>query len=127
MSKETLCEYCGEEPAEARSIPEDPCCFGCRIRSVSSGVRTGGEGKNWNEGKFIDKLPPGHPNRIVTSEKEARRVCKENGINYATGEFESKADQDKAWDPKKTKKMFKNRVSVTPGKKFGQKIEKKGK
>ena len=93
--------------------------------NVSAYMSSHGEGKNWSDGKIIHQLPPGHPDRVVTSESQARNVAQKHGINEETGQFKSNRYKEAMWSPENTRAHFGNRRSIAPGKGFGGKIDPK--
>lgn len=97
------CPTCG---AQARRMPggwwgwSEPrqswqeAYWKARNPSVPDTSRVSG---NWAEPRMIPWLPWDHPNAMVTSHKEAMRVCREWGIDPERGGFISEAHKARAF------------------------------
>lgn len=113
------CGHTGKHRAFCDQRPDDPA-FLAKFQSVALvGL---GRYSSWGSGKVMFQLPPGHPDRIVGSEKEARAVARKHGISEETGQFKSEALRHKAEGSRRERaKMGKNRVSISP-ETFGRKL-----
>lgn len=81
-----------------------------------------GRHESWGSGKVVFGLPPGHPDRIVTSERQAMEVAAKHGIDFETGQFRSDAAKRRAEGNRRSRlRMARDRVSISPDT-FGQKI-----
>ena len=56
---------------------------------------------NWSSGKLVPQLGPGHPDAMVTSERQMEKVYRKHGISLDTGYYTSKEAQVKATVPRK--------------------------
>ena len=114
------CEHrvrCGNEGDSRRGAPRTFCgACGVGLAGVVSYLTD--YQKRWGEGKVVDALPPGHPDRIVSNQKEALRVAKRHGIDVNTGTFKSEAHRRRLYgDAAKLNDWGQQRVGVSPGSK----------
>jgi hypothetical protein len=118
------CGPCGHE-IETRAVPPRPKpAKGWLKKFQSVQFLDLGRHSSWASGKVMFQLPPGHPDRIVTSERECRAVMRKHGIDEATGQFRSDALRHKAEGSRRERaKMAKGRVSISPDT-FGRKLPK---
>jgi len=71
------------------------------------------ETRAWGAGRVIFQLPAGHPDRIVTSERQAMQVAKKHGLDFGTGRFKDQAAERRAMGTRRERlRMLKDRPSV---------------
>jgi len=127
---EVACAKCRKPVPETLQTEYDDECavkmeeaLEAGIVRIGGGLTKHGLGKNWGDGKVISQLPMGHPDRMVSSERQMRENCEKHGIDVGTGKFKSEQLKQRAWNRAHTAhNLRKNgRLSVTPGK-FGEKL-----